>query len=125
MLAVRHSGSWISAGVAALVVGLSGSPATGQSVSSGRVEAIERQMSALQADLTRLKQEMAWQSGELKRSRDGARQVRVAAAQLREKANPAVTVGSDGSFSLGGTSLKLGGYIEAAGFFARGTGLPT
>jgi hypothetical protein len=68
MLAVRHSGSWISAGVAALVVGLSGSPATGQSVSSGRVEAIERQMSALQADLTRLKQEMAWQSGELKRS---------------------------------------------------------
>ena len=104
---------------------------------AARIDAIERQMRALQDELQRVKQELSTQTQELKRAQDQARASQEEARQAREAAQraqaaaaqppapppPAPTagirtiVGGGGSIQLGGVRLQPGGFVEVDGIY--------
>jgi hypothetical protein len=117
----------------ALAVGLSCSPVSAQQTNA-RIEAIEQQIRSLQNELRQVTRELSAQSDELKRAQDQLRASQMETQQAREAAQraqdqaktaqqsapaaalPATTV-PDGSFQIGGVTLKPGGFVEAAGIY--------
>jgi hypothetical protein len=130
---VRWLTRWrVSSGVFVLAAATTGVPALAQQPPAARIEAVERQIramqqehdrqiQALQEEVQRMKQEMATQSDALRHSQDQvnasqeeARQARAAAAQAQEQTKSAATLSEDGSLQLGAFRLKPGGFTEGA-----------
>jgi uncharacterized protein YukE len=113
----------------------SSAPALAQQTPAARIDAVERQIRALQQEhdrqiralqdeVQRMKQEMATQGDALRHSQDqvnasqeAARQARAAAAQAQEQAKSAASIGADGTLQLGAIRLKPGGFAEGAAIY--------
>jgi hypothetical protein len=117
----------IQLGVAASLA-MSSIPAPAQAQDADRINSIQQQINALQSELRRMRQDSARRDAELRQTQREAAEARqravqtvappVAAAappaQLAAETTPKLPLGE---FQTGGITIKLGGFVEAAGIY--------
>jgi hypothetical protein len=117
----------IQLGVAAFLA-MSTIPAPAQAQDADRINIIQQQINALQAELRRMRQGSARRDAELRQAQREAAEARQQAARtvappVAAAAPPAQLAAETtpklppGEFQTGGITIKLGGFVEAAGIY--------